>query len=305
MKEIKLSAPATIANVGPGFDIFAISLREPRDNFIIRTTGTGEIEVNIEGPVMDLPTTPSENSGSLALIHLLENLGIESGIEITIEKKMPIGSGLGSSGASASAVIYGVNSLLDLGLSFNEMIDYARQGEVASGGSPHADNVAGALLGGFVFIKSYDPMDVGRIEVPEIPLVINVMRKKERTTRGYITAELPLEDIREQSSHCAMVMHCLMKGDIRGFGEAVLSDYISEPVRANAIKGYWDIKRKVLDGGAYGFNISGGGSSVFAVCERDNQDNIARILKEVVEEEGYEPHIIKTVTDNSGVKEIQ
>ena len=304
MKEIHLRAPATVANVGPGFDIFALSLKEPCDGFRIQLTNSNSIDIEIKDTSMEIPTTPSDNTGSLALIHLLEKLGIKRGVHIIIEKKMPVACGLGSSGASASACVYGVNKLLGLGLKENEMVDIARKGEVASGGSPHADNVAGALLGGFVFIRSYDPMDVGRIEIPTIPLVINVMRKKQRTTRGFIPGELSLSDIREQSSHCAMVMHSLMKEDIEEFGKAISYDFISEPVRANAIGGYWEIKERILDAGAYGFNISGGGSSVFAVCNKENQDRIALLLERELRMRGHTPHIIKTETSNEGIREI-
>jgi len=304
LKEIHLRSPATIANVGPGFDIFAISLKEPHDEFRIQLTNLNSIDIEIKDPVNDIPTNPSDNTGSLALIHLLAGLGIKRGIHILIEKKMPVATGLGSSGASASACVYGVNKLMDLRLSFNEMVDIARKGEVASGGSPCADNVAGALLGGFVFIKSYKPMDVGRIEIPPIPIVINVMKKKERTTRGFITGEIPLSEIREQSSHSVAVLYSLMTRDIEGFGRAISCDYISEPVRANAIPGYWEIKKCILKAGAYGFNIAGGGSSVFAVCNKGNRDEIARLLEIELKRRGYAPHIIKTETSNEGIREI-
>jgi len=304
LKEIHLRSPATIANVGPGFDIFAISLKEPHDEFRIKLTDSDSIDIEISGEADDIPTTPADNTASLALIHLLEKLGIKKGIHILIEKKMPVATGLGSSGASASACVYGVNKLMDLNLSINQMVDIARKGEIASGGSPCADNVAGSLLGGFIFIKSYKPIDVGRIEIPPIPIVINVMKKKERTTRGYITGELPLSEIREQASGCVTVIHSLMKRDIEGFGRALSCDYISEPVRANAIPDYWEIKKCILKAGAYGFNIAGGGSSVFAVCNKGNQDEIARLLEIELKRRGHTPNIIKTETSNEGIREI-
>jgi len=305
LKKIHLKGPATIGNVGPGFDIFALSLKKPFDEFTIELIDSKEITVEIKGNVPGLPTTPMDNTGSLAIIHMLEELGINEGIQITIEKKMPIGSGLGSSGASAAACVYGVNRLLNLGLGENEMVDIARKGEVASGGSPHADNVAGALLGGFIFIKSYNPMEICRIEIPDIPVVINVIKKKERTTRGFINEELPLSDIREQSSHCAAVIHSLMNTNIKDFGKAISYDFISEPVRANAIPGYWQIKEKILENGAYGFNICGGGSSVFAICSRENKNRIAEILYQEISKQNIEPYIIKTETGNEGIKEIK
>jgi homoserine kinase len=305
LKEIHLKAPATIANVGPGFDIFAISLKEPNDEFIIKLTDSDSINIEISDGADNIPTTPLNNTGSLALVHLLGELGIKRGIHILIKKRMPVAAGLGSSGASASACVYGLNKLLNIGLSVNQIIDIARKGETASGGSPHADNVAGSLLGGFVFIKSYDPMDVEKIEIPTIPIVINLIKKKERTTRGFITGELPLSEIREQTSGCASVIHYLMQRDIEGFGKAISSDYISEPVRSKQIPDYWEIKKCILNAGAFGFNISGGGSSVFAVCDRKNQDKIAEVLEREFKKRGVKPQIIKTETSNEGIKEIK
>lgn len=305
MKEIHLKAPATIANVGPGFDIFAISLKEPHDEFIIKLTDSDSINIEISDSADNIPTTPYDNTGSLAMIHLLDELGIKRGIHILIKKNIPVAAGLGSSGASASACVYGLNKLLNLGLSVNQIIDIARKGETASGGSPHADNVAASFLGGFVFIKSYDPMDVEKIEIPSIPLVINVIKKKERTTRGFITGELPLSGIREQASGCASVIHSLMQRDIKGFGKAISSDYISEPVRSKPIPKYWEIKERILNAGAFGFNISGGGSSIFAVCSKENKEEIAELMKREIENLGLESFIIKTETSNEGIKEIQ
>lgn len=304
MKEILLRAPATVANVGPGFDIFALALKEPYDTFRIQLTDSNSIDIEIKGAKMDIPTTPTDNTGSLALLHLLEKLDIKSGIHIIIEKRMPIGSGLGSSGASASACVYGINKLLNLGLNANEIIDIARKGEVASGGSPHADNVAGSLLGGFIYIKNYNPMEVEKIEIPSIPLVLNVIKKKERTTRGFIKGELSLSEVRDQSSGCSMVIHSLVQGDIEGFGRATTIDHISEPVRSNEIVGYWEIKKTILDAGAYGFNISGGGSTVFAICNKENQNEIASLLEKEFKKRGQTPHIITTETSNIGIGEI-
>ncbi len=151
------------------------------------------------------------------------------------------------------------------------------KGEVASGGSPHADNVAAAILGGFVLVKSYNPIDVLKLDLPEIPVVLAAIRKSQRTTRGFITYEIGQEKLKEQMARCSRVIHAIHTKDIEEFGKAISVDYIHEPVRGAAIPGYWEIKKKVIDMGAYGCTISGGGSSVIAFCPIDKQKEIAAL----------------------------
>ncbi|OFX58188.1 MAG: hypothetical protein A2046_12580 [Bacteroidetes bacterium GWA2_30_7] len=217
---------------------------------------------------------------------------------------MPSGGGLGTTGASASACIYGMNKLLNLGLNNNELIDFARYGEVASGGSPHADNVAAAMLGGFVLIKSYNPVDVLKLEMPKFTTVLAVIRKSQRTTRGFITYEIGQEKLKEQMARCSRVIHAIHTKDIVEFGNAISVDHIAEPVRGAAIPSYWEIKQKVLEAGAYGFTISGGGSSVIAICNDDNSQKIEQIMKTGFNEN---PNFIQTIVthnSNKGIVEV-
>jgi len=221
---------------------------------------------------------------------------------IRILKKMSSGGGLGTTGASAAGTIFGLNSLLNLYLSKNEMIDFARKGEVASGGSPHADNVAAGILGGFVLVKSYKPIDVLKLELPDIPVVLAAIRKSQRTTRGFITYEIGQEKLKEQMARCSRVMHAIHTKDLVEFGNAISLDFIHEPVRGAAIPDYWDIKRKVIEMGAYGCTISGGGSSVIAFCPENKQSEIAEFMDKVFSSNENFVKVYKTFTSNKGVQ---
>ncbi len=304
MKQVRLKAPATTANVGPGYDIFAMALAQPADEFVIGLNDTGIINISIEGEQQNIPMTVQDNTAGLALMELRQRKQLKCGFDLTIIKKMPSGGGLGTTGASAAAAIVGANHLLDLKLEANELIDLARMGEVASGGSPHADNVAAAILGGFVLVKSYQPIDVLRLDVPEIPLVLAVIRKSQRTTRGFITYEIGQEKLKEQMARCARVIHAIHSHDIEEFGHAITVDHIAEPVRGAAIPNYKEIKLQILQAGAYGFNISGGGSSVFAVCPKDKQDEIAALMNHAFNDNPHFVTVVKTFTSNDGVKII-
>ncbi len=304
MKEIRLIAPATTANVGPGYDIFAMAMAAPYDEIHLKLNNSNNITIDIEGENHNIPACINENTAGLAITGLYKQYNIRQGVHITIKKGMTSGGGMGTTGASASAVIYGINKLLKLNMSYNEMIDFARIGEVASGGSPHADNVAAAMLGGFTLIKSYEPIDVLKLDLPDFPVVLAVIKKSQRTTRGFITYEIGQKRLKEQIARCSTVIHAIHTKNIKEFGAAISVDHIAEPVRGAAIPKYHQIKKKILKAGAYGTNISGGGSSVFAICDEKKQDKIAELMHELYKDNPYFVKVIKTHTSNFGVREI-
>lgn len=304
MKKIRLSAPATIANVGPGYDIFAMALNNPRDEFEISINESGNIILEIENNTENIPIDISKNTAGLAILEFLKRFDLSVGVNVKIFKRIYSGGGMGTTGASAAACVFGLDKLLDTKLSHNELVDIARMGEIASGGSPHADNVASALLGGFTLVRSYDPLDVLKLDMPEFPIVFAAIRKSVRTTRGYISYEVGEEKLKDQIAHCSSVIHAIHTKDIVEFGKAISVDHIAEPVRAVPIPNYFETKRKILEAGAFGCNISGGGSSVFALCDVDKQEEIVRIMYKNFSESPHFVEVFKTRTSNLGVLEI-
>lgn len=298
---VKIHAPSTIANVGPGYDIFAMSLQAPFDEISLELNDSGMISIHISGASQNIPVNPEDNTAGLAAIEFFKRKNISSGLKITINKMMPSGGGLGTTGASASAAVFGLNKLFGLNLNDNELVDIARYGEIASGGSPHADNVAAAMLGGFVLVKNYHPIDVLKLQMPGFPVVLAAIRKSQRSTRGFITYEIGQEKLKEQMAHCASVIHAIHTKDIQEFGKAVSVDHIAEPVRSAVIPGYAEVKKSVLEAGAFGFNISGGGSSVFCLCEENMQEEIAAIMQKKFAGNPNFIEVIKTKTSNNGV----
>ncbi|MCD4817955.1 MAG: homoserine kinase [Candidatus Cloacimonetes bacterium] len=304
MKEILLHAPATTANVGPGYDIFALTLQNPNDEIRLQLNNFNKVTIELSGEDSDIPVNVNDNTAGLAVLEFLKRKNISQGVHIQIIKKMPSGCGLGTTGASAAACVFGLNKLLELNLPKNELIDIARLGEVASGGSPHADNVAAALLGGFILVKSYNPVDVLKLDMPEFPIVLAVMRKSQRTTRGFITYDIGEEKLKEQIAHCSSVINAIHTKDIEEFGKAITTDYVAEPIRGAAIPNYFETKKAILRAGAYGCNISGGGSSVFAVCDEKKQDEIAEIMKKSFSSNPNFICLVKTKMSNEGIREI-
>jgi len=304
LSEIILRAPATIANFGPGFDIFALALKQPFDVLKIRLNHTNSIIIKVTGGDEIIPTVVEKNTAGLATIHFFKKIKASVGVDIEIIKEMTTCAGLGSSAASAVASVYGLNRLLNASLTNNELIEIASIGEKASGGAAHADNVAGCLLGGFISVRSYHPLDVVRIDAPEIPVVLCVLKKAQTTTRGFIPDRFSLAEVREQMSFCSSLIHDILNGDLKSIGQAINRDNISEPVRSRFIPGYDELKKKILEAGAFGSNVSGGGSSVFAICQREKMDEIAEVMRSFCQEKGFPTEIIKTEASNKGISEI-
>ena len=303
MKKIRLSAPATIANVGPGYDIFAMALENPQDEFEISLNDSGKITIEIENNVENIPLDVNKNTAGLAILEFRQKFNLSVGVDVKIFKKIHSGGGMGTTGASASACVFGLNKLLKMNLTSNEMINIAQMGEIASGGSPHADNVAAAMLGGFTLVRNYNPIEIIKLDLPLFPIVFAAIRKSERTTRGKISYQIGEEKLKEQIAYCSRVIHAIHIKDIDEFGAAISVDHIAEPVRAVPIPNYFEAKRKILEAGAFGCNVSGGGSSVFAVCSEEKQDEIAQIMFENFSESPHFVEILKTRTTNFGVQE--
>lgn len=303
MKGIILKAPATIANFGPGFDIFALALKQPFDIIKIHTTPSLKVKIKIFGQNEPIPSEPEKNSAGVAALHYLKTTGRRAGLNIEIHKNINSRAGLGTSGASAAACVYGLNMLFSDHMDAAGLVEIARQGEIASGSTAHADNAAACLLGGFVLIKNDSPLEIVKINAPAIPLVLCVMKKKHLTTRGNIPAEFSLAKLTGQMSCGAALIHGMMTGDLEEIGEAVNTDYVSEPVRAQDIPGYSGLKKSILDAGAFGCNISGGGSSVFAVCEKQSRDDIEKIMSDHIQKYSIHGDVIQTFSSNNGIKE--
>jgi len=167
-KKIRVFAPATIANVGPGFDIFGLALNEPGDEVEQSVKDDRGVLIDeITGDNGLLPRTADKNTASVAIKTMLEDNNADFGVTLTLHKKMPIGSGLGSSAASSVAGVFALNNMLDDPLKNHELLKYAVEGEkITSGGSVHLDNVAACLYGGFVLVKEKNPPDIISIDTP-------------------------------------------------------------------------------------------------------------------------------------------
>lgn len=270
-KSVKVFAPATVANVVCGFDVLGFAVNEPGDEVVMRITGNPGVSISkITGDDGRLPTHPAKNTVSASVQHFLKHINREDiGVEIELDKKMPIGSGLGSSSASTVAGLFAINTLLDNPLGIKELLPFAMKGEELACGYGHADNVAPALYGGFVLIRSYDPLDIIRLPHPKelyAAIVFPQVDVPTRDARQMIRSKVLLKDAVTQWGNVAGLVSGLFLNDIDLIGRC-MQDVIIEPTRSILIPDFYKLKDLALDCGAVGFGISGSGPSVFAFAK--------------------------------------
>jgi len=189
--------------------------------------------------------------------------------------------------------------MLALQLTADEIVQAAAQGEVASSGVPHADNVAAAVLGGFTFVRSYSPFSVVglsppqrldvAIAIPEVP----TLSKKTGAARALLPDRVPLGKVTQNVGGAASIVAGILSGDIDLIGKGMV-DAIVEPARARLVPGYAEVRKAALESGAKGVAISGAGPSMIAIVDNEKvrASAVAEAMRNSFESIGVESRAI-------------
>jgi homoserine kinase len=288
---IKVFAPASVANVACGFDVLGFALERPGDEIIVRFSENKGLKITkITGG--KLPYEVEKNTAGYAALKLLEHLGeSERGIEMEIHKKMPFGSGLGSSAASAAGAVVAINELLRRPLEKRDLLKFAVLGESIASGAIHADNIAPSLLGGFTLVRDSETLDIHRIHTPRGMFASVVYPKVEVLTkeaRAILKTEVPLKDMVKQSANLGAFLLGMFNSDF-GLIKRSLQDLIIEPQRAQLIPYFYEVKEAAYTEGVLGCSISGSGPSVFALSENSLTAEMAGLAMQKVYEKNKIP----------------
>ncbi|MFV8755227.1 homoserine kinase [Nannocystaceae bacterium ST9] len=282
---VEAYAPATVSNLGPGFDCLGLAIHGPGDTVRARRRDQpGVVMTRITGEGGRLPKDSRRNTACVAVTALLDSLGErELGVELELDKGLPLGSGLGSSGASACAALVASVAALGLHVGAEAMIDAARVAEGVACGSPHPDNVAPAILGGIVLITSLAPLRVISLPVPD-RLVLCVYTPGCEVPTAKARAVLPkqvgMDAVVRQAARLGLLVHALHRNDLALLGEAITDDLV-EPARAGLIPGFLDAKAAALEAGALACTISGAGPTTFALTDDEER---AKVLLGLLDE---------------------
>lgn len=267
-KAVRVFAPATIANLGSGFDVLGIAIDRPGDVVIARRTPGRGLDFSVRTAQPDVPTDARQNVAAHVARLMLDELRPRFGIHMTLHKQMPVASGLGSSAASSVASVVAVNALLNTPLPRRDLLRFAVEGERKASGSPHADNVAPSLLGGVCLIRSYHPLDVVSIHARNTIIWVVVhphLIVRTHDARRIMPRHLPLEVAVRQWGNVGGLTAGLASGDAELVGRCT-EDVVAELARANLVPGFHEVKQAALRAGAYGCTLSGSGPSMFAVA---------------------------------------
>lgn len=309
LDEIAVFAPATVANVVCAFDILGFALDEPGDEiFMKRSLVPGVRITKITGDDGRLPLATEKNTAAACVQDLLNYLGREDlGIEIELHKKMPIGSGLGSSAASTVGGLFAINELLGKPLTAMELLPFAIRGEELACGHGHADNVAPALLGGFTLIRSYEPLDVVKLPIPTnlyCSVIFPHVDVPTRAAREMIRAKVTLKDAATQWGNIAGLISGLFMEDYSLIGRS-MTDILIEPTRSILIPEFQEMRTIATSLGAISFGISGSGPSVFAFAENKAQaTEVTKQLQHHLDSQGVGSNGYVSKVNQTGPKVI-
>lgn len=282
---VRVFAPATVANVACAFDVLGFAIDGVGDEIIARKTEKlGVFIKEISSPFGTLPLDPTKNTAAVSIQAFLNAHGSKIGIEIEIRKGIPYGGGMGSSAASAAAGVFAANCLLGSPCTPKQLIPFAMEGERAACGSAHADNVSPSLLGGFVAVRSYEPLDVFSLPYPKglaAALVFPHVEVRTEDARRVLKKEIPLRVAVQQFGNIAGLVAGLCLENFELLSKS-LEDIIVEPQRAALIPSFYEVKKAALGAGALGCSISGSGPTIFALCQNLAQaQKVSRVMEGV------------------------
>ena len=268
MKEVKIFTPATVANVGCGYDILGFCLDSVGDDMIIRKVNKKGIFITqIDG--FELPYEAENNVAGVSALALYNTLNLDFGFEIEINKKIKPGSGIGSSAASAVGSVFGINHLIGNPYSKNELIKFALKGEAIASGEEHADNIAPAIMGGFTLVRSTNPVDIISLPFPEnlyATILHPQIEIKTSDSRSLVPSKVSLTDVISQLSSLGSFIHALHISNYDLLGKSI-KDLIAEPKRMKLIPYYENLKDIAVKSGSLGTSISGSGPSIFSLSK--------------------------------------
>ena len=303
--EVVAFAPATVANLGLGFDILGLALQEVGDRVVARRVAQPGVHIKaVTGDGGRLPREPDRNSAGVAAAAVMRAAGLEMGIELELHKGLPLGSGLGSSAASAAAAAVAVNALMGNPLRPVELVPPCVEAEAVVSAA-HADNVAPSLLGGLVLIRSLDPLDVIRLPLPRqltVAVVTPQIEVNTRDSRQVLPPSVSLPSLVRWTANIAALTCACFTSDLDLMARCITEDEVTAS-RAALIPGCRDVMKAAVDAGCIGSSISGSGPSVFALCRSPADGRrVAAAMSEVFMRHGLPSKQVVSLAECPGAR---
>ena len=305
---VKIFAPASVANVSCGFDSIGFAVDNMGDEMtFLKTSKKGITIKNITG-AQGLSLDPSKNVAGIVALAMLREYSVDFGIEITMNKGFSPGSGLGSSAASSAGAAFGVNQLLNKPFSNLELTKFAMLGEKIACGAPIADNVAAVIFGGFILIRSYEPLDVIKLPVPKDLRLVAIhpqIEIKTKDAREVLPDQIPLSIAVKQWANVGGLISGLYTKDYKLISNSLI-DEIVEPKRKHFIPFFDLVKEEAINAGALGAGISGSGPTIFSLCEGDSiVENVYTAIKKAYKNKNVDFRLFSSKINTEGIKILE
>lgn len=302
-------APATVANLGVGFDILGLAIDGMGDSAVVEFQDAPEIVItHIDGDNGKLPRDPLKNVASVSARALLDALGEKRGIKMRLNKGLPLSSGLGSSAASSVVSVIALNKLLGEPFQRDELLPFCLEGEALVSGY-HADNVAPCLLGGITLIAGITVDAIQPLPVPDnlcLALVTPDVEVPTAEARAVLPENVPLKTMIYQTGQVARLIDALHRGDLEALGSAMEADMVVEPARLHLMPYLEEVRRSAKLAGALAVVISGAGPTLCALCDDARVANqVAQTMEAIYDEAGMGCLCQVTSVDTDGASVVR
>lgn len=305
MEQVTIHCPGTVANLVCGFDILGMALKAPYDVMEVKLLDEPKVIIH-NRDIFNLPTDPEKNVAGVVFLAVMEKVGSNIGFEVTIEKHIKPGSGLGSSAASAAGAAVAANHLLGNIFSTDELVQFAMWGEKLASGVKHADNITPCIMGGVTLIRSIHPLDIVPLAAPDLFVTVVHPQIEVRTSdaRQILKEKVLLKDAIRQWGNIAGLVTGFIRNDHELIGRS-LEDVIIEPVRSILIPGFDEVKLKCKEAGALGGGISGSGPSIFMLSKEEaTAKEVEVVMQAIYTRIGIEYNTYVTTINKNGVEVI-
>lgn len=282
---IRAYGPASLSNLGPGFDTLGLCIDTFFDEVAVQVCEEPGIHIHrIDNTPNPISSDPTQNTAAVAAQFVLDSVHFAGGLCMNITKGIVAGSGIGSSAASAVAGAWAANKALGTPLSKDELVDAVLEGEKVASGAYHGDNVLPALFGNLILVSANDPHKYRMVPIRKSPFLVVVQPDFQILTkqaREILPESVGLWDAVQNASELAFMLDAFHHGDWETLGRGIMQDRLVEPVRSRLLPCYEELKSRALKNGALGCALTGSGPAMFAVCASDH--DAERVLSALLE----------------------
>ncbi|HIE64525.1 MAG: homoserine kinase [Nitrospira sp.] len=304
MKNIRIFAPGSVGNIGPGFDVLGMAVSGIGDTVSMTKRSEGGVSIlGITGDQGRLSHKADENTAGIAAQVVLDHLGVSEGVDLKLHKDIP-GTGLGSSAASAVAASLAVNSLFGNPLTKDALIPLAAVAETKVSGGLFLDNVGPSMMGGVTWNNPFtqEVVSLGCIDQAVLVIITPDFALLTKDARRVLPSSIEMKQFVHNMAYAAMISWAVAKNDLDRFGQSI-EDHVAEPSRGPLIKGFADVKKAALSAGALGCSISGAGATIFAVCgTKEKGEKIGRAMADAFERNHVVAKFRVTKMDQQGAR---